>query len=721
VPNTRHLPAGFRSLGEALHTTTPVRFGAFEVDPRTGELRKDGVRLKLTGQPFQVLAILLERPGDVVSREELQKRIWLDTFVDFDHNLNTAINKIREVLGDSADNPRFVETLPRRGYRFIGEIESPAQPVVHVEPNRRSESHQSRRRIAVGVLAIAVLATGALVVSRWPKRGSPQKPEVLTPLQFTAFLGQETAPAISPEGSRIAFAWNNDPGTGEKGFDLYVKAIGSETLLRLTHQPSDWISSAWSPDGTQVAFHRLAGADTGVYVVPALGGAGRKLVSTRIRTVALSSISWSPNGKWIAYSDFLAGKDDLEHIRNVLLSTDTLERKWLPSPPNCVNIGTPTFSHSGEYLAFWCLRSMNEFGLYSMQFPSGQSRMISMLHGFPSGLTWSADDRRLIYADANAHDGLDEVTVASGSVKRIEIVGGPLLPNVSSQGDRLAFNSFSTIIGIWRRDLTHPESLPAEIVPATRSQYDAQYSPDGKQIAFASERSGVQGVWVSSADGSNLVQISNPHDPSGSPHWSPDGKRIAFDSKPLDHWEIFLADVSEGIPRKLNTNVSDVARPHWSRDGKWIYFMSNEPGRMGAYRCPAEGGDAVELSKDTVGVEPQESFDGRMVYFASGFRKPVLKEVAQRTFPGPASEIDGLPRLLSETNWTPTAAGIYFVPSDSPRSLRYFDFATKRIRSIFTVDKDFASGLSVSPDGRSILYSQDGGLNSDIMLIDHFH
>ena len=386
-----------------------------------------------------------------------------------------------------------------------------------------------------------------------------------------------------------------------------------------------------------------------------------------------------------------------------------------------MNIGTPTFSHSGEYLAFWCLRSMNEFGLYSMQFSSGQSRMISILHGFPSGLTWSADDRRLIYADANAHGGLDEVTVASGSVKRIEIAGGPLLPNVSSQGDRLAFNSFFTIIGIWRRDLTHPESPPVEIVPATRSQYDAQYSPDGKQIAFASERSGAQSVWVSSADGSNLVQISNPHDPSGSPHWSPDGKRIAFDSKFLDHWEIYLADVSEGIPRKLNTNMSDVARPHWSRDGKWIYFMSNEPGRMGAYRCPAEGGDAVELSKDTVGVEPQESFDGGMVYFASGFRKPVLKEVAQRTLPGPASEVDGLPRLLSETNWTPTAAGIYFVPADSPRSLRYFDFATKRIRSIFEVDKDFASGLSVSPDGRSILYSQDGDLNSDIMLVDHFH
>src|SRR5271154_2419351 len=102
----------------------PLRFGNFEVDLRAGELRKAGVKLKLGGQPFQVLTILLERPGQVVTREELQKQLWPDTFVDVDHNLNTAINKIREVLGDSAESPRFVETLPRRGYRFIAPVEN---------------------------------------------------------------------------------------------------------------------------------------------------------------------------------------------------------------------------------------------------------------------------------------------------------------------------------------------------------------------------------------------------------------------------------------------------------------------------------------------------------------------------------------------------------------------------------------------------------------------
>jgi DNA-binding winged helix-turn-helix (wHTH) protein len=120
-------------------TSQVIRFATFEVDLQGQELRKGGLRLKLTGQPFQVLAILLEQPGTVVTREELQKRLWPDTFVDVDHNLNNAINKIREALGDSSENPRFVETLPRRGYRFISPITVPREIAQLVSRNRRRE------------------------------------------------------------------------------------------------------------------------------------------------------------------------------------------------------------------------------------------------------------------------------------------------------------------------------------------------------------------------------------------------------------------------------------------------------------------------------------------------------------------------------------------------------------------------------------------------------
>src|SRR6266851_5993491 len=141
----------------ALEARSPaiLRFGVFEVELRSGELRKQGVRIKLQDQPFQVLIVLLQRPGEVVTREELRNQNWpADTFVDFDNSLNTAINKLRDALGDSADNPRFIETVPRRGYRFIAPVNSDHQ--------RELPAPTVRRKIAAAV-AVAVLMAGGVV------------------------------------------------------------------------------------------------------------------------------------------------------------------------------------------------------------------------------------------------------------------------------------------------------------------------------------------------------------------------------------------------------------------------------------------------------------------------------------------------------------------------------------------------------------------------------
>src|SRR5215472_8828725 len=154
-----------------------TRFSGFEADMQTGELRKNGVKLKLSGQPFQVLAMLLERPGEMVTRKEFQNRLWPDTFVDFEDNLNTAVNKIREALGDSAEHPRFVETLPRRGYRFIGELERPVEPNVEpaiepkttVEPDRGSDFRKLWWMVAAGVLTTAIIAVIAAGIYRRSK------------------------------------------------------------------------------------------------------------------------------------------------------------------------------------------------------------------------------------------------------------------------------------------------------------------------------------------------------------------------------------------------------------------------------------------------------------------------------------------------------------------------------------------------------------------------
>jgi hypothetical protein len=141
---------------------------------------------------------------------------------------------------------------------------------------------------------------------------------------------------------------------------------------------------------------------------------------------------------------------------------------------------------------------------------------------------------------------------------------------------------------------------------------------------------------------------------------------------------------------------------------------------MGVYRCPASGGDAIALTKDTDAINPRESLDGKTVYFASNYERSTLKQVALPAQPGTESEVDGLPRLNNADLWTLSPSGIYFVSAEAPRSVRYFDFVSKQIRPIFEVDKGLG-GLSVSSDGRWILYSQDRSVTGDIMLVDHFH
>jgi DNA-binding winged helix-turn-helix (wHTH) protein len=172
---------------ETLHIGRLVRFGVFEVDLRSGELRKAGVKLKISGQPFQVLAILLENPGEIVTREGLLKRLWPDTFVDGDHNLNTAINKIREVLGDSAENPRFIETLPRRGYRFIAPVEGNGVAAPHASlPPTRHESglRHWATRSAILVGAIVLLAAAGILIYKRLHDSPPAAQRLLTRLTF---------------------------------------------------------------------------------------------------------------------------------------------------------------------------------------------------------------------------------------------------------------------------------------------------------------------------------------------------------------------------------------------------------------------------------------------------------------------------------------------------------------------------------------------------------
>ena len=260
-----------------------IRFGTFELDLQSGELRKSGLKLKLTGLPFQVLAILLEHPGLVVTREELQKRLWPDTFVDVDHSLNTSINKIREVLGDSAENPRFVETLPRRGYRFIAPVEG-AEPAPQPAPPRGRSL-----RVSMLIGACVLLAgAGMLVYKRAHFAGSTVQ-RTLTRLTFDD--GLQIGATWSPDGRYIAYSSDR----GGK-FDIWVQQVSGGDPVQITKGPGHNWQPDWSPDGKFIAYRSEDGGG-GLYIIPALGGAGQE------RTISPFGYypRWSPDSSEVLF------------------------------------------------------------------------------------------------------------------------------------------------------------------------------------------------------------------------------------------------------------------------------------------------------------------------------------------------------------------------------------------------------------------------------------
>src|SRR5437667_652415 len=265
-----------------------VRFATFEVDLQTGELRKAGQKLKFSGQPFQVFAILLERPGEVVTREELQKRLWPDTFVDVDHNLNTAINKIRDVLGDSAESPRFVETLPRRGYRFIGSVDggAPASAsLVASVPVDRQRTQGIRMYYLPVLLGAVVFAIGMLAVRKtvFQIRNPPRV------LGFTRLTddGQTKFGPMATDGSRIYF---NEELPGQRNIIVQVPVRGGEAVPLSVPLKGPMVDDL-SREGTELLVGNHEGPEGfSFWVQPVAGGSPQ-----RVGTILGENARFAPN------------------------------------------------------------------------------------------------------------------------------------------------------------------------------------------------------------------------------------------------------------------------------------------------------------------------------------------------------------------------------------------------------------------------------------------
>ena len=700
----------------------PRRFGSFELDLQSGELRKAGVVVSLQDQSLKVLVELLERPGDLVTRERLRQRLWPDgTFVDYEHGLNAVINRLRETLGDSAESPRFIQTVPRRGYRFIAPVER------GLEVNSRDGDAPARSYSSVIWPVVAVtLALSAGAAVYWSRLWSVPRGSMRT-IPLTTLPGKERHPTFSPDGGQVAFSWDGEKGDNE---DIYVKLVGSEVPLRLTTNPASDRNPAWSPDGRQIAFVRSSTEASGLFVVPALGGPERKIQSLPYSLHdGATGPSWSPSGDLLA----LAVKDAADATSNiVILSLVTLEKRTLTSAP-AGGLGdvAPAFSPDGRTLAF--NRMGEDGGIYVISVAGGAPRRVTReQHFWLERFAWTPDGRDLIFSSGGGGpettNSLWRVPASGGTPQRLAVGGDHAAnPAVSLRGSRLAYEERRTDANIWQIAVppsTQPGRSPAQLIASTKHEAGPQYSPDGARIAFHSDRSGRNEIWLCDADGSNLVQLTSLGAAiAGTPRWSPDGRRLAFDLYKEGNGDIYVIDVEGGLPRRVTTEPSGEAVPSWSNDGRWVYFVSNRTGRAEVWKVRSAGGDPVQVTKHG-GFAAFESRDGKFVYYAKGVETDGIWKVAVDG--GEEVEVLGFPRAGFWGYWALVEGGIYFVDTDiRPQpALKFLLFSRNQVEHVAALDRwpvRLEPGIGVSPDGNWILYTQEDQRTGDIILVENFH
>lgn len=717
------------------HATKPriIRFGIFEAHLATCELRKRGHRVPLQDQPFQVLVLLIKRPGELVSREELQTALWPDaSFGEFDQGLNTAVKKVRQALGDSADNPRFIETVPRKGYRFIAPVAAPesSEPA---PPRSRASWPFVASGLTVAVAATAVWWFG---VYKWPGITA------LTPVPLTTYRGQELQPSVAPDGERVAFAWN---GEAQDNFDIYVKQIGTERPLRLTTDRAKDFGPAWSPDGRHIAFGRLLEPlKAGIFLMSAIGGPERKLTETTAPHARRPDpfVAWTPDSKWLVVSEASdsrpdgkipptgRGRDSL-----FLYSVETGERKRLTTAPaGAMFDAGAAFSSDGRKLAFVRSLSPSVADLYLLELskdfvPSETPRRLTSWNQPTSSPVWTAGEREILVAAGpwDRHKLWRVPVSGSESPRRVELAVDHVESLALRGRGRLVYAQQSVDTNIWRAEIAGTGgsfgAAARPFVASTQKDIFPQVSPDGRRILYLSDRTGRWEVWVSDAHDSNPLQLTSMKASIvGGPRWSPDGERIVFDSNQGGVWELYLVDARGGTPKRLTENLADECCASWSHDGRWIYFMSMRSGLRQIWKMPVTGGQAVQVTKNGGHVALQ-SHDGRYLYYSvsgSEAERDGLSSLRQVSVNGgPETDL-----LASVTfyNFAVRPDGIYFIPRPDPQgraAIHFYNFADGKSRLVVLVG-EITPGISVSPDGRSIFYSQVDERRSDLVLIDNF-
>ncbi len=576
-------------------------------------------------------------------------------------------------------------------------------------------------RIALGALAVIAMVVAATLA--WRARAGPTSPPVQV-LPLASYPGSEGAPALSPDGNLVAFAWSGSAAAGPT--DIYVKAVGSEALRQLTATPSSETNPAWSPDGHSIAFVR---AGQGVFTMSQLGGVERRISSSG------TQVNWGGDSKSVLIRDREA--DTRPHgIYQVFL--DTLERRQLTQAPVASGDYRFEVSPDGNTLAFIRYEKNGVSDLYAAPMAGGEPRRLTNWNDEIDGLSWTPDGRELVFSvNEPTASRLWRIPVSTPVPSRgTPIAGIPasaMYPSISrpmpGQPARLAFQTVTLDVDLQLIDLDAPLSHDAlesrPLLNSTRHEGSARFSPDNTKIAFASIRSGAPEVWVADRDGTGARQLTT----LGATgvmigDWSPDSTTIAFEAAVAGNTDVYLVGADGGHPRRLTSEVSLDGVPAWSRDGQWIYFASTRAGPLpDIWRMSPQGGEPIRLTRN-LGFEPRESPDGRHLFYLD--RTPAGASIEARLMRVPVAG-GHAERLLERVRpflWTVTDTGIVFITRepdfDAIDVYRFSDQRTVRVGRLGFRIPGIYTHMTASRDGRWVLATKMERFDSDLMRLDDF-
>lgn len=698
-----------------------VQFGVFEADLKAGELRRSGVRVRLQSQPFKLLTVLVEHPGEVVLRETLQQEIWgADTTVDFDHGLGIAVNKLREALGDSAENPRFVETLAKRGYRFIAPVKIVDHAAVSVAPAPAIQPAARRSMTAwwlFGGMALACLCLGIYLLARGPER----KPYRIVQVTFSGHvltndLDVESFSSSASDGTRVYFSHMDN---GDPVLAVALTANGEISHFNLPQEIGAPLIGSLSPDGSRlvVRSHLQAEPEQPLWIVPTLGGNAR-----RVPNVLAHDATWMPDGHRL----LIASGNDL----SVVGADGGDSHKFISTPG----------------LAFWLRWSPDGRRLrFTLRDPERQTEELwevqadgSNLHALFPGWSqpaseccgsWTPDGSQFVFQ--SSHDGHSDIWAIRerpwflANREPRQITNGPLdyaAPSTVPGGRHVVFIGNTAQFELLR---AVPGSAAFTALDQNLSAAAlAQFSPDGKWVAWLNAAD--NSLWRSRVDGSERIELTSPPLRIFTMKWSPGDRSLAVMAKePGKPWKIYLIDADGGKLMPAMDEDRNEADPAWTPDGKAIIFgrlpdrmdsgqpkaiyelnletkkLSEIPGSRGAFspRLSPNGRYLVAMPLDqhalllfdrtaghwsTLAVhgvgDPTWSHDGRFVYFQDFLEagKPIYRIAVP----------DGKPQVVATIdNLLPVAAMDYRLIGLAPGDLPVVTASTPVV-NLYQVDLD---------------------------------